>query len=48
MWYQMELIGRERHERMQREAEQNRMHRLGDGLPRSPVRPRRLRISGRR
>ncbi len=47
MWYQMDLIARDRQERLQREAEQMRMHRLAGGRPHGPAKPRRMRLFSR-
>jgi len=43
-WYQMELIARDRQERLQREAEQMRMHRLAGGRTHGSAKPRRMRL----
>ena len=47
MFYQMELLARERQERMLREAEETRLHRLMGGRPRTPTKPRRLHLFSR-
>jgi len=46
-WYQMDLIARDRQERMRREADDARLHRLAAGRPRSPTKPRRMRLLSR-
>ena len=50
MLLEMELMARERHERMQREAEQANAdaRRLAAGRPQQTNRPERLRFFGRR
>ena len=45
---EMQLIARERHERMQREAEVANARRLAAGRPQPPNRPNRLRLLARR
>jgi len=47
MYYQMEMLARERQERLQREAEEVRLLRLIGGRPRNPAKPRRTRLFGR-
>ena len=47
MLYYMEMLARERHERVQREAEERRLHRLVGGRPKSPTKPRFVRLFGR-
>ena len=47
MFYQMEMLARDRQERLQREAEESRMHRLVGGRERPTVKPRRTRLFGR-
>jgi hypothetical protein len=48
MMIEMELLARERHERMQREAKLAHAHRLGtDGRPQQTNRPNRLRLLSR-
>jgi hypothetical protein len=48
MLLEMELLARERHERMQREAKQGHARRLAtDGRPQQPNRPNRLRFLSR-
>ena len=48
MLLEMELMARERHERMQREAELAHARRLAAGRPEQPNRPNRLRFLSRR
>jgi hypothetical protein len=48
MLLEMELMARERHERMQREAAQVHARRLAAGRPQQTNRPDRLRLLGRR
>lgn len=48
MMLEMELLARERHERMQREAKQDHARRLGaEGRPQQTNRPSRLRFFSR-
>ena len=48
MLLQMHILARERHERMQREAELASVLRLAIGRPEQTNRPNRLRLTGRR
>ena len=48
MLLEMEILARERHERMQREAELANVRRLATGRPELTNRPNRLRLIGRR
>jgi hypothetical protein len=47
MIYQMELLARDRQERLLREADETRLHRLVGGRPRTPARPERRRLFSR-
>jgi hypothetical protein len=47
MLYHMEMLARERQERLQREAEETRLHRLVGGRPKTPTKPRFVRLFGR-
>ncbi len=48
MWYQSELLLRDRQQRVERLAEESRMHRLAAGRAHEPARPRRLHFLSRR
>lgn len=48
MLLEMEMMARERHERMQREAQEAHAHRLATVRPKNTTRPDRLRFLSRR
>ena len=47
MLYHMEMLARERQERLRHEAEGTRLQRLAGGRPKTPTRPRFVRLFGR-
>jgi len=47
MWYQSQLLLKDRQEQIERQVEEARMHRTA-GRNRAPVKPSRIRFLGRR
>ena len=48
MWYQAEMIMRDRQERIRREADEARMARFAGGRAHGAAKPRRVRLFSRR
>jgi hypothetical protein len=48
VWYQTEMLLRERQEHIERLASEARMHRLAAGRAHTPAKPRRIRLMSRR
>jgi len=48
MWYQSEMLLRDRQEWIDRQVHEARVSRLAGGRPHQPVKPRRLRLLSRR
>ena len=48
MWYQTEMVMRDRQEQIRRDADEARMARTAVGRPRTPEKARRIRLFSRR
>ena len=47
MWYQAEMVMKDRQEQVRRDADEARMARIAAGRARAPVKPHRVRIFNR-